>query len=222
MLSACGFLPHHAETSTTTALLQSVPKPEPVDSAFGNCGPEGSQPDYTLNRRKNRIDSAPPVPLPWSGIARLGYPSAVGFRFRHQWTQRETDAIARFEGASVPLEGYLVGVKLEIPEPPNCYSDDAAQRDFHLWLANAPNQNKKNGIVVEVTPRIRVKHPAWTVERLDSLSRAGTLLRITGWLMFDQMHPERVRVNRVSLWEVHPITRIEVKRDSAWVSLDTT
>jgi hypothetical protein len=218
--SACGFLPHHSETSTTTSVLQTAPKPPPVDNMFGDCGPQGSQPDYQLNARKNRIDSMPPALVPWSGIAKLGYPSAVGFRFRNQWTQRETDAIARFEGASIMLEGYLVGVKLEVPEPPNCYSREPAERDFHLWLAQSPDRNKKDGIVVEITPRVRATHSMWTLERLDSLIQAKPPVRISGWLMFDQMHPERVRVRRATLWEIHPVTRIEVKRDSAWRTLD--
>src|SRR5438105_4161378 len=138
VVAACGFLPHHTDTSSTTARLAAAPKPVPVDSALADCGALGSQPDYALNARKNRVDTAPPVVVPLNGIVKLGYPSAVGYRFRHQWTQREADAIARFEGASIVVEGYLIGARLAIPAPPHCYSTEPARRDFPLWLAGSP------------------------------------------------------------------------------------
>jgi hypothetical protein len=40
--------------------------------------------------------------------------------------------------------------------------------------------------------------------------------------MLDQMHPELVDINRITLWEVHPIMRVELQRpDSSWVPLDS-
>ena len=47
-------------------------------------------------------------------------------------------------------------------------------------------------------------------------------VRISGWLMLDQMHPESVGRNRVTLWEVHPIMRVEWRssRDQ-WISVDS-
>ncbi len=35
-------------------------------------------------------------------------------------------------------------------------------------------------------------------------------IRVTGWQMFDQEHPEQIGKTRVSRWEIHPITKIEV------------
>jgi hypothetical protein len=41
-------------------------------------------------------------------------------------------------------------------------------------------------------------------------------IRITGWMMFDQEHPDQLHVTqqhpiiRGSLWEIHPVTKIEV------------
>jgi hypothetical protein len=47
-------------------------------------------------------------------------------------------------------------------------------------------------------------------------------LRVSGWLLLDQMHPELVGFNRVTLWEVHPILRVEWQRpDSSWAPLDS-
>jgi hypothetical protein len=220
-LAGCGFLPISKMSTAGTEVLQQAPKPSPVDSEFEGCGPAGAQPDYELNRRKDRIDSGSYVAIPWGTIARLAWPREVGFRFRQQWTSGETAAVARYEGAGVQLEGYLVAYKLEVPEPPNCYSTQAAHRDFHLWVSEKPDGSKRRSIVVELTPRIRYRHPGWTEDQLDALIQSKSRVRLTGWLMFDQMHPENVGRNRITLWEIHPVTRIEWQRDSTgWISLD--
>lgn len=203
-------------------MLELAAKPAPVDSAFEGCGPAGSQPDYALNRRKNRVDEGTYVPVPWTVIARLPWPVWAGYRFRNQWSKGETREVARYEGAAVEVEGYLAEYKLEIPEPPNCYARDARHKDFHLWLASKPGDRKTHSIVVEITPRVRVIHPMWTAEHLAALRDGRVRLRVRGWLMLDQMHPERVERNRRTLWEVHPIMHIDwLRPDSTWVSLDS-
>lgn len=155
-------------------------------------------------------------------MARLPWPRRVGYRFRHQWTTSETREVARFEGAAVRLEGYLVGYKLEIPEPPNCYSTAARDKDYHLWLSEGPHQSEGQSIVVELTPRVRVAHGGWTEDRLAAVVESQVPLRVSGWLMLDQMHPENIRRNRVTLWEVHPIMKLEWKTAAGqWVSLDS-
>jgi len=55
-------------------------------------------------------------------------------------------------------------------------------------------------------------------------------VRISGWLMFDPDHPSMIldptnpNISgkfRVTLWEVHPITKIEVWQNGAWVDLES-
>ena len=217
---ACGFLPRGTSRMGTESLEVS-PKPIPVAEPLGACGPEGSQPDYALNRRKNRVDEARWLETPWAVIARLLWPRAVGLRFRNQWTVGEREKVARYEGSPVRVVGYLQGYKLEGREPANCYSDDPAERDYHLWLAEEPNGDRKHSLVIEITPRVRRKHPEWTEERLAAVVTSQARLRVSGWLMLDQMHPERVGINRVTLWEVHPILRIDVQQSDGWVTLDS-
>jgi hypothetical protein len=219
--ASCGFLPISRMSRTGAEQLESAAKPTPVDSAFGNCGPVGSQPDYVLNARKNRVDEGAWLDTPWSMLARLPWPRTVGYRFRNQWTEGERDEVARYEGAPVRVEGYLQGFKLEGREPTNCYSDDPAQRDYHLWMAEEPGGARKRSIVIEITPRVRAKHSAWTEARLDALVATQARILVSGWLMLDQMHPERVGVNRITLWEVHPIAQIDVQEFGRWVSLDS-
>jgi len=221
--AGCGFLPITRLSSAGTEVLVQAPKPEPVDSAFNGCGPAGSQPDYPLNRRKNRVDTAAAyIPVTWQTLARLPFPRRVGYRFRNQWTAGETKEIARFEGAAIEVEGYITDLKLETPEPPNCYSTDARERDYHLWLTEQPHQGKRERVVVEITPRVRVSHSGWSEDRLRALVETQARVRLRGWLMFDQMHPESMPWTRFTLWEVHPIMQIDWRTSAgAWIALDS-
>ena len=62
--ASCGFFPINTMSSVGTEVLERAPKPTPVDSAFDGCGEAGSQPDYVINRRKNRVDEGQYVPVP--------------------------------------------------------------------------------------------------------------------------------------------------------------
>jgi len=222
LVSSCGFLPISKMSFVGTELLEAAPKPPPQDSAFDGCGDAGSQPDYALNRLKNRIDEGKYLPISWTVIARLPWPRRVGYRFRNQWTEGETKQVKRFEGVAVEVEGHLAAYKLEVPEPPNCYSRAEKLRDFHLWLSEHDHDSESNSIVVELTPRVRVSHPTWNEDRLAALVATHARIRIRGWLMLDQMHPESVGHVRSTLWEVHPIMQIDRRSSGAkWIPLDS-
>jgi hypothetical protein len=44
-------------------------------------------------------------------------------------------------------------------------------------------------------------------------------LRISGWLMLDTEHPDQLGKTRVTLWGIHPVTKIEVWSDQEWREL---
>jgi hypothetical protein len=62
---------------------------------------------------------------------------------------------------------------------------------------------------VETTPRTRPLH-TWDKSVLDGLVNANKQVRISGWLMYDFQHVPEIGTERATVWEVHPITRIEV------------
>ena len=100
--------------------------------------------------------------------------------------------MGRSEGAAIRVDGYLAGARLE-----------------------------RDAIVVEITPRVRALHPRWTLDRIAAIVRDQREVRVSGWLMLDQMHPELVGVNRATMWEVHRIMHLEVlEPGGAWVDLD--
>jgi len=57
--------------------------------------------------------------------------------------------------------------------------------------------------------------------RLNPLVNTNRQVRISGWLMFDPDHPSHLSVFRTTLWEIHPITKIEVWQGGAWVDLES-
>ncbi len=188
--------------------------------AFDGCPPEGDGGDQDLNRRKNR-DLPPPAYQPVTVAEILGNrPSAVeemGRQRRVEWTASAREAVARWERTGAQVEGYLLKSRHEGPESCNCHSSD--DRDFHLWLGADPNDDRANAVVVEVSPRVGARHPGWTREALEALARDRARVRISGWLMWDQEHPEQVGQTRGTLWEVHPIHRIEVSDGGGWRDL---
>ena len=117
------------------------------------------------------------------------------------------------------MVGYLLAVKLEGRESPNCHSDEQAERDFHIWLANSPDDDRADAVVVEVTPRICAPHPSWKTVNLRHFVTQRARVRISGWLMLDPEHPDQVGRTRVTLWDIHPITKIEVWSAGKWVAL---
>ena len=58
-------------------------------------------------------------------------------------------------------------------------------------------------------------NPSWTKANLNKIR--GQKVRITGWLMYDFEHPPQVGKTRGTLWEVHPVMKIEVLQDGQWV-----
>ena len=124
------------------------------------------------------------------------------------------------DNTGVVLEGYLLNFKQEGPESPNCYDPDL--HDFHMWIGKttartpkARNALRRKAVVVEPTPRTQAMNPSWTKTNLNKIR--GQRVRITGWLMYDFEHPPQVGKTRGTLWEVHPVMKIEVLRDGQWV-----
>ena len=109
--------------------------------------------------------------------------------------------------------GYLshrVNVEDKAPgESTNCNLLNDDEVDWHIYLTSAPNQAISQAIIVETTPRTRPLH-TWDKSVLDGLVNANKQVRVSGWLMYDFQHVPDIGTQRATVWEVHPITRIEV------------
>lgn len=200
-------------------------KPEPTSTDFTaegiTCGPTGDGGDSITNARKDRTDVPTAYHLvSFQAIDGLAFPVAP--KSRMSWSQNQLSQIAPFEGAAVALTAYLDRVKVEGPESCNCHMKQRPDVDWHMWVTAHQGEFKKDAIVVETTPRIRKDHLNWTTAALKPFVQSENEVRISGWLMFDPEHREQLGKFRNTLWEIHPITRIEVFKDGGWVDLDAT
>jgi hypothetical protein len=213
-----------AETGVGATAGGAIPllknKPGPTQITFDGCPPEGDGGDRLLNAQKNRVDEGAYVPVALDSVVTLPWPKEIEQKRRTSWSRAATQAVAQYEGLPVRVEGYVAGAKLEGPEAPNCHGADPKYRDFHIWLTDSSSTDRRGSVVVEITPRVRAGHPAWTVAALRRLSREKSRVRVSGWLMMDQEHPDQVGRTRGTIWEVHPVLRFEVLRRGTWVSLD--
>jgi hypothetical protein len=206
--------------SASGALPVITDKPAPHEITFDQCPPQGDGPDQELDRLKNRVDDGNYIPVAFAAIDTLPWPRSVDRERRSKWSRADSIAVARYEGIPVAVEGYLAGAKVEGPEATNCHAADTKDRDWHIWLTGRPGADRTGSIVVEATPRVRAAHPGWRFSAVRNAARDGDRVRISGWLMLDPDHPEQLGKTRGTLWEIHPIMKIELQRDGRWVDLD--
>jgi hypothetical protein len=193
---------------------------KPVSPGFEGCPPEGDGGDRELNYLKNRVDSTRWKPAAFESVLQLRSPAEVTRRTRAEWTRSDSASISRYEGLPVEVEGYFVGAKQEGPEATNCHGAEGAFRDWHIWLGEEPGRDRRRSIVVETTPSVRAIHPEWSLSVIHQLARDSTPVRVSGWLLFDQEHPEQLGKTRGTLWEIHPVMRIEIRRGGRWIPID--
>ncbi len=202
-------------------------KPAPnqthFDGADGMCGPTGDGGDTATNLRKNRTD----VPsayhdVTWDAVATLAYPVAP--KARADWTPAQLAQIAAYEGVALRVVGYVVAIKPQAGgsgESTNCHFSNESEVDWHIAFVGQAGEGEKASVVIETTPRVRQSHPRWTPQALHPWLNSDNPVRISGWLMLDPEHRNHLGKYRGTLWEIHPITKIEVFKDNRWVDLDT-
>jgi hypothetical protein len=207
---------------TPGVVLQTLPadvaRPAPVTQTFEGCPAEGDGGDREMNRLKNRVDTATWQRASVAAVLALTWPKNIEQKRRTSWSATDRADIARYEGLPLQLEGYLAGAKSQGPESCNCHSVD--NPDFHLWLVDSPDKTRVDSVVAEVTPRVRARHPGWTMDRLRTVMNNKTRVRISGWLMMDAEHPDQLGKTRGSIWEIHPILEIDVATSAGWAPLD--
>jgi hypothetical protein len=206
-------------------------KPAPKKTTFqgqgGTCPWDGDKSDPETFVNKNRADTAEQDGIPyhdvtWSAIALLKYP--VAKPLRKNWTVEQIAEIAPFEGAAVRTTGYLVAFKPQSGgkgEGTNCHLSASSDTDTHMALVGNVGDGEKTAVVIEYTPRFLKLHPKWKKSVLSPWLNSDDPVRISGWLMLDPDHRNHLNRFRSTLWEIHPITKIEVWKDNQWVDVDT-
>lgn len=184
-----------------------------VENGATVCGPTGDTTDphkKVLNTNKNRTDiptGNPYIPIDWASLRDL-----------------PSDHSEDLPGAPVTVQGFLVHrVKQESDgsgESTNCHLLKPNEVDWHIYLSDTASLDDiSQAIIVETTPRTRPLHK-WKKPDLDAVVNKNVPVRISGWLLYDFEHVNAIGTQRASVWEVHPITKIEIQRNGRWVDLD--
>lgn len=210
------------QTPTSDAGFPEInPKPRPVVRTWRDCPPEGDGGDGELNRLKNRVDEGNYVPVTVSQILNLPFPNEVRGKWRKNWSSTAKREVMRYEGTPVVVEGYLAKNRQQGEESPNCHGYEPDWVDYHTWLTEYPTSDRTQSVVAEPTPRVREKHPNWTSSNLNWLVQHKKRMRISGWLMLDPEHPDQIGKTRGTIWEIHPVMKMEVQENGRWINLDT-
>ena len=119
-------------------------------------------------------------------------------------------------------------------ESVNCNLKKTYDNDFHIPVVATSGDTEFKGIVVEMVPQARPG--AWTIDALKDIQTKGTQVLVEGGLSYDKVHyisddpdhPFKDEPERMSLWEIHPITDFLVcrrdhcdpNRQNDWISLE--
>jgi hypothetical protein len=103
-------------------------------------------------------------------------------------------------------------------ESVNCLLKNPRDNDFHIPVVEHAGENESQAIVVEMIPQDRP--PEWNIDALKKIQAQGAQVWIEGALSYDKVHyvetdPANALKDepaRMSLWEIHPVTKFLVCR----------
>lgn len=191
---------------------------------FNGCGPEGTatnDEDKFLSRQKNRYDTVTTGRM--QTVKAFTFPNILV----------NSDDRARFDSTKAgQLTGWVYAVKWGSKENCNCQQTGKDNQDVHIELVQTQGTfDKTKVVVVEITPRLRRRIFNMLGLTSSNMSNAAlkellmpdgdtnvVKIKVKGWAMFDYEHkglarnsnPNGSSINRVSSWELHPVTWIKM------------
>ncbi|MGH9392738.1 MAG: hypothetical protein ACRD1E_01085 [Terriglobales bacterium] len=204
-------------------LLGSVPPSNtPVPAYLYGCTPEIAAArggDVDLYRLKDRIQqAASPQPASVDGIAAYAAPSVLTGLPRARWKQPDLDLAAAHEHQGVMVEGFLLAAVPRGWSLWNC--NNSRWIDVRLWIGASADAGQRQAIVAVVTPPWQDANAYWDRATLRALAARQPRVRVTGWMLYADDDAVELTRGRRTLWEIHPVTRIEIARpDGSWQEL---
>lgn len=199
----------HQDPSHSAVIIPGRPRLQ--EETYQDCGPWGKGGDSISNYLRNRIDPAShPRALTFKQFLDLDVPHGAAMTPMRHWSSATRRDAYRYEGMAVSLQGYIATVKPGPPEQANCMG--RAGYDWHIRLGTYPHASAAHTIITEATPRVRDREHSFSMKVLQAYAGHASRVRITGWLFLDNDHPTDLDRQRATLWEIHPVTRIEVWR----------
>lgn len=216
--SGCGAL-NKIGSSNTNYFPPNLPRVTPTVTTFQGCPPQGQGGDPALNTLENRADDNPTGGWRETDITQVmtvpTTPQVEG-KDRSAWASADAQRIALYEGAAVRTTGWVIAVRNGGPTAANCGSD--ANRNWYLWIATGAGDAVQTSMVVVVTPRMRALRPGWTDYTMRRL--VGQVVRVEGYLLYDQEPPAFVVNDRATAWEIQPVMHMQAYYLNNWINLD--
>lgn len=214
-------------------------------TSIEDCPAQGCGSDPELNRKKNRTSKPTAADVEQKTLLQI-----ASFTSPASWASgTKRKKLEKWgEGKAVKVTAFLIKAEnyTDGAESTNCNLRTNDFNDFHLVLVQNPTAAKKavakmetnetagkkafkraekKSLTTEITPRLRPD--GWTIAKLRQLARDFAYVRVTGWAMLDTQHISRP-INRLSNWEIHPVTKFEVctgtvedcDQDQNWTKLE--
>lgn len=217
-LSGCNAL-QSIGGSNTNYLPSNLARSTPSDASFEGCPPQGQGGDPALNVLYNREDDNPPGGYRVTDISTvMTVPTTpqIDGKDRSAWSSADAKRIALYEGTAIRTTGWVVAARKGGPSAANCDSD--TNRDWYLWIGTGAGDALETTLVVVVTPRIQKSRPGWTDYTFRRL--VGQVVRVSGYLVYDQEPPSFIAKQRATEWELQPVMHLETLYQNQWMNLD--
>jgi len=219
-ISGCGAI-NAIGGANTNYFPTNLAHPTPTVTTFHGCPPQGQGGDPALNTLENRQDDVSTSDFRVTDLTQVetvpSTPQVEG-KNRSTWSSADAKRIALYEGSAIRTTGWVVAVRQGGPTPANC--DSNSDRDWYLWISTGAGDVPQTALVAVVTPRVRAMRPGWTDFTMRRL--VGQVVRVSGWMVYDQEPPSFLINDRASPWELQPIMHLETLYQNKWINLDLT
>src|SRR6185437_5137424 len=206
----------------TLAAASALPSNTPTPAELHGCTPEAAGGDPALNALKDRITQVrDPASASIQQVFDFSAPSILTDLPRAKSPEPDRGLAAAHDQSGVVVTGYLVAATFRPNETWNCRN--ARWRDIRLILADSPQPASTDTLFAVVTPAWQDANAAWDQPTLRKLAAARSKIRITGWMLYANDDAVDLTRGRRTLWEIHPVTRIEIATtDGGWQEIVDT
>lgn len=186
----------------------------PVNVPALACTPELAGGDVILNALKDRTTQVPaPIPASIDQIADYPAPSVLTGLARARWSLGDAQLARQHENTGVQAEGYVVGEDSRPFQPWNC---NGPWSDTRIWIAASPAGSRLSAVIAVFTPAWKQANSGWSEAELQRLARERAHVRVTGHMLYADDDAVELLLDRRTLWEIHPVTRLEVESGGGW------
>jgi hypothetical protein len=192
-----------------------------VSSSESICPPQGDGGDPILNRLKNRTGEPSSFEEMDVNQFMRELPYLFTPLFRDDFSKDQKQFIEKKEKHGISLVGYIFAARLSLPDSTNCHSK--IRREIHIYMVEHQPQSDQElesinneTVVVEITPAGQDLHLNWKLQVFGQLAKRAAKIRVSGWPLYDSLDKNVVGKTRGTIWEIDPVTKMEVWKDERW------